>query len=135
MMKTAHVKYLGNLETEITHLKSGSITKTDAPVDNNGKGSTFSPTDMVATSLATCMITVIGIHCDQNNIPFTRAEAQVTKKMASNPRRIIEIRVELDLGGNNFSKESEAKYRRIAETCPVANSLNPEIKQIVEIKF
>ncbi|MEZ4936566.1 MAG: OsmC family protein [Crocinitomicaceae bacterium] len=135
MMKTSHVKYLGELQTKITHLKSGDAGMTDAPTDNNGKGSRFSPTDLTATSLASCMITMIGIHCDQTNIQFDHAEAFVTKVMESNPRRIIEIKVELDLSGNNFPQELHERLTRIAKTCPVANSLNPEINQLLEIKF
>lgn len=134
-MNTAYVKYIGDLQTEITHLKSNSVVTSDAPLDNNGKGSTFSPTDMTAVSLASCMITVIAIHCDKNNIPFTKAEAHVTKKMASNPRRIDEIHIELDLQSNEFPENYEDTIKRIAKTCPVANSLHPGIKQVVVFKF
>ncbi|MCB0476856.1 MAG: OsmC family protein [Crocinitomicaceae bacterium] len=134
-MKTSRVEYLGALQTKITHLKSGDSSITDAPVDNNGKGSRFSPTDLAATSLASCMITVIGIHCDQNEIQFTHADAYVKKIMGSNPRRIIEIQIELDLSGNNFPKEIHDRITRIAKTCPVANSLHPEINQVLNIKY
>ena len=134
-MKTSQVRYLGELRTEITHIKSKSSNLTDAPTDNNGKGSTFSPTDHVATSLASCMITVVGIHCNQNNIPFTFAEAQVTKKMGNNPRRIVEILVELDLRPNNFEKDIQNRLSRIAQNCPVAKSLHPDINQIIKIEF
>lgn len=134
-MKTSSIKYLGNLKTEITHLKSGNSGITDAPTDNNGKGSNFSPTDLVATSLASCMITMIGIYCDQNSFEFHQAEAAVTKKMASNPRRIIEIEIELDLSENQFPREIQDRIIRVAKTCPVANSLHPEINQKLDIKF
>lgn len=134
-MKTSSVKYLGNLRTEITHLKSGNSGVTDAPTDNNGKGSNFSPTDLVATSLASCMITMIGIYCDQNSFEFHQAEAEVTKKMGSNPRRIIEIEIDLDLSENQFPREIQDRIIRVAKTCPVANSLHPEINQKLNIKF
>jgi len=134
-MKTSFVKYKGELKTEITHLKSSSSYITDAPIDNNGKGSDFSPTDLAATSLASCMITVIGIHCDQNNISFDSASADVKKNMGNSPRRIIQIEIDIDLSGNNFSDKEQVTIERVAKSCPVAKSLHPEIKQILKIKF
>jgi uncharacterized OsmC-like protein len=134
-MKTSLVKYKGELQTEITHIKSASSSLTDAPVDNNGKGSNFSPTDLVATSLASCMITVIGIHCNKNGLHFNQAEAYVTKRMTDNPRRISEIEVDLDLSGNDFTVDLQDRITRIAKNCPVAKSLNSEIIQNLKINF
>lgn len=134
-MKTALVKYVGNLQTKITHIKSSSTYTTDAPTDNNGKGSDFSPTDLAATALASCMLTIIGIYCEQNKIKFDFAEAEVIKKMGDNPRRIIEIEIEMDLSKNKFTKKESTKIERVAKNCPVAKSLNPEIIQSLKIKF
>lgn len=127
-MATSIVKYLGNLQTSLTHLKSGVEIVTDAPVDNKGKGSSFSPTDLLATSYASCMITIIGIHCNENGIPFEHAEATVTKIMGSAPRRVAEIHVAIDLSGNNWSPDLIARIQRIGEACPVAKSISDSIK-------
>jgi uncharacterized OsmC-like protein len=103
---TAKVTYLGNLRTSCTHLASGNTIITDAPVDNHGKGEAFSPTDLVATSLASCMMTIMGIYCQEHGIDFSSCEASILKVMASSPRRIEKVVVEMDLTGNikNISK-------------------------------
>lgn len=132
-MATSKVKYLGNLRTSLVHLKSGVELVTDAPVDNNGKGSSFSPTDLLATSYASCMITIIGIHCNENGIPFDHAEATVTKVMASAPRRVSEIIVDIDLSGNGWSPELVARIQRIGEACPVAKSIRDSI--IIKLNY
>ena len=90
-MKTASVRYLGELRTECTHLSSGTKIITDAPLDNHGKAEAFSPTDLVATSLASCVMTIMGIYCQSHQIPFVSAEATIEKQMASDPRRISKI--------------------------------------------
>ena len=94
---TSKVFYQGNLRTKCVHLKSGNEIITDAPVDNFGKGEAFSPTDTLATALASCMITVMAIKADQLNIDFKNINAEVEKIMSSNPRRISEIRVNINL--------------------------------------
>lgn len=132
-MATSKVKYLGNLRTSLVHLKSGVELVTDAPVDNNGKGSSFSPTDLLATSYASCMITIIGIHCNENGIPFDHAEATVTKVMASAPRRVSEIIVDIDLSGNGWSPELVARIQLIGEACPVAKSIRDSI--IIKLNY
>ncbi|WP_299226569.1 OsmC family protein [uncultured Psychroserpens sp.] len=125
---TSKVTYLGGLRTESTHIKSGNSFHTDAPVDNNGKGKAFSPTDTVATGLASCMITVMGIKARDLGIDMTGTTAHVTKTMASNPRRISKIEVILE-----FSFEADDKTRKILErtanTCPVHYSLHPDIEK------
>jgi uncharacterized OsmC-like protein len=95
-MPTSIVKYLGDKKTQAIHLRSNSIIETDAPPDNNGKGERFSPTDLLATSLASCMITIMSILAERENIPL-QAEAEVTKVMADNPRRVGEIHIHLKL--------------------------------------
>jgi len=134
-MSTAKVEYLGDLRTKCTHLQSGTTILTDAPVDNNGKGESFSPTDLVATSYASCMMTIIGIYCQQHGLNFQHATADVTKIMTAAPRRIGEIVIELDLSGNGWSTEDQEKVMRAAKACPVARSVHEEITIVFDIKF
>lgn len=126
-MATAKIEYLGNLRTKCTHLKSGTEIITDAPTDNKGRGEAFSPTDLVATAYASCMITIIGIHCQENNIPFSNATATVEKNMESNPRRIGGINIDMDLSGNGWDQELQERISRIGEACPVAKSVHDGI--------
>lgn len=125
---TSKVIYKGDLRTECVHLKSGDSFLTDAPTDNNGKGQAFSPTDTVATGLASCMLTVMGIKARDLNIDLTGTEAEVTKTMAAEPRRISKIRVVF-----NFNQDPGEKSRtileRTANTCPVHYSLHPDIER------
>jgi len=93
-METAKTKYLGNLRTEIVHVRSGSVITTDAPVDNKGKGENFSPTDMVASALGSCIFTIMGIAAREHSFSIDGATCSITKVMAENPRRIGEIRIE-----------------------------------------
>lgn len=130
-MSTSKVTYLGNLRTECEHLKSGSSFITDAPTDNNGKGEAFSPTDTVATGLANCMLTVMGIKARNLDVQLDGSTALVTKTMASNPRRISQIDVTLELPANVSSKNQKI-LENTANTCPVHHSLHPDIvKNIV----
>jgi putative redox protein len=132
-MATSKVKYSGDLRTECTHLASGSVIFTDAPTDNKGKGEKFSPTDLVATAYASCMLTIIGIHCQENGINFSHGEAEVSKIMASSPRRISGITIEMDLRGNGWDEETIQRIIRVAEACPVAKSVHPEIT--IDIRY
>lgn len=133
-MSTSKVIYLGNLRTENEHLKSGSKYITDAPTDNNGKGEAFSPTDTVATALANCMITVMGIKARDLKINMDGTTAGVTKTMAANPRRISKIEVIL-----NFPSGIDEKSQKILEntgrTCPVLQSLHPDIEKQIEFNW
>ena len=130
-MSTAKVTYLGNLRTECEHLKSGATFITDAPLDNNGKGEAFSPTDTVATGLASCMITMMGIKAASLNISLEGTTAQVTKTMDVNPRRISRIDVEIDVP-TKMSEKFQKIIKNTANTCPVLYSLHPDIeKEIV----
>ena len=131
---TSKVQYKGNLRTECTHMKSGSVVSTDAPVDNNGNGVLFSPTDLVATSLASCMITVMGIKADQSGISFNKVQAEVLKSMESNPRRISEVKVKIEIDENWSTKEREI-MERTGLTCPVAQSLHPDAIQNISFVY
>jgi uncharacterized OsmC-like protein len=131
-MPTSKVTYLGELRTSSIHLQSGSEIISDAPIDNNGKGEAFSPTDTVANGLASCMFTVMGIKAREMGVDFSGSTADVTKVMAAEPRRISEIHVTF-----NMSIEADDKTKTILErtalTCPVHYSLHPDIKR--EIVF
>lgn len=131
-MTTSTVVYLGNLHTELKHTKSGEIVLTDAPPDNNGKGEYFSPTDLCATSLATCAITTMGIKANAMGINLGRIEADVFKVMASNPRRISEVRIAMTIEGN-YSDDDKHTLELTGLNCPVAKSLHPDIVQ--DIRF
>lgn len=127
---TSKVVYTGNLRTENTHLKSGGTFITDAPTDNNGKGEAFSPTDTIATGLANCILTVMGIKARQMETTMSGAEALVTKTMASNPRRIskIEVAITMPVG---FTAKDRKILEHTAHTCPVHYSLHPDIEKVV----
>ena len=128
---TAKVTYLGNLRTEAEHLQSGTKIITDAPVDNHGKGESFSPTDTVATALATCMLTIMGIKAEAMEISIEGATAQVTKTMASDPRRISKIKVVLNLP-QKFDDKVMKILENAARTCPVFHSLHPDIEKDIQ---
>jgi putative redox protein len=129
-MQTSEVIYEGNLRTRATHTKSGSSFITDAPTDNNGKGEAFSPTDLVATALASCMQTVMGIYAAKNQLSFEHAEMKIEKVMAANPRRISKIRIHFDWKTEE-PQEVIDTLKEVAINCPVAKSLHPDIKQEV----
>jgi len=126
-MATAKIEYLGSLRTKITHVKSGTSITTDAPTDNQGKGQFISPTDMVAAALGACMETIIGIYCQERDIPFNHCIIDVTKIMASAPRRISELDVHVDLSNNNWNEKQIKGIIAAAEACPVAKSIHPDI--------
>ncbi len=131
-MATSKVTYLGDLRTSSIHLQSGTEIISDAPVDNNGRGEAFSPTDTVANGLATCMLTVMGIKARDLDVDFSGSTAEVTKIMAVEPRRISEIHITFTM---NLVVDEKTKMilERTAITCPVHYSLHPEIKR--EIAF
>ena len=130
-MATSKVTYLGDLRTENIHLRSGSKYLTDAPLDNNGKGEAFSPTDTVATALASCMLTIMGIKAKDLDVDITNTSAEVTKTMQDRPRRISKIEVIFDLPAN-VEEKSRKILENAANTCPVHHSIHPDIeKQIV----
>ena len=128
-------KYIGELRTQSTHLKSSDVILTDAPVDNNGKGDAFSPTDLVASALCSCMTTVMGICAEKNNIELPKSIAQVTKVMESHPRRISKIIIEINFDKNSLSDQQVEKLIAVAKGCPVAQSLNSDLIQEVIYNF
>jgi len=129
-MPTSKVTYLGDLRTSSIHLQSGAEIISDAPLDNNGKGEAFSPTDTVANGLATCMLTVMGIKARDLDVDFSGSTADVTKIMAADPRRISEIHVTFAM---NLAADEKTKtiLERTAMTCPVHFSLHPDIKRVI----
>ena len=128
---TSKVFYNGALRTTCTHMQSGQSIITDAPTDNNGRGEAFSPTDLVATALATCMITVMGIKAHANKLNIDGAELMVTKVMASDPRRISEVHILVKMPAANFDYKTQKILENTGRTCPVAMSLHPDIKQLI----
>ena len=111
-MNTSNIIYQGKLRTEATHIRSGKSILTDAPVDNQGKGDAFSPTDLVATALGTCMLTVMG----------------------KNPRRIVEVKIHIKFK-NQIIPDDRIRLERAARDCPVGNSLHPDLKEMVEFIY
>ena len=133
MQKNFEITYTGNLRTQCVHLKSGSVIETDAPTDNNGNGERFSPTDLVATALCSCMLTVIGIYFEKRGQELKDVKCEVQKVMASDPRRIAEVHIDFDFGENELDAQQYQKIHRVADTCPVANSLSTDIRVITNL--
>jgi putative redox protein len=128
-------KYSGNLRTEAVHIKSGNTIITDAPLDNNGRGEAFSPTDLVCAALSSCMMTLMGILAQREGIELTGLTSEVAKIMHSNPRKIQEIQITFAhprLVATDIQKE---KLRKAALTCPVALTLSEEVIQTVRFDF
>ena len=127
-------RYLGDLRTESTHLKSSRTIITDAPIDNNGKGEAFSPTDLVATALASCMITIIAIAAEKNNIDVSNTSAKVKKIMGVNPRTISDIVIEIKMSKYLVHKD-RIRLEKAALACPVHKSLHPDIKKDITFTY
>ena len=134
-MKTIETIYTGKLRTEATHVQSGVKIITDAPVDNNGKGESFSPTDLLAASLGSCMLTIIGIEADKQGFNIDGTQISIIKLMFSSPRRVGELKVILDFSQHNFSESQKEIIKQKALNCPVAISLHPDILQDVTFNF
>ncbi len=134
-MPTIKSSYLGNLRTESIHLQSGTSLLTDAPVDNNGKGEKFSPTDLVASALGSCMVTIMGIIADRNQVSLEGMKWEVTKIMENSPRKIHEIKVDFTWENPVDDQAFLQKLKNAAKTCPVALSLDPAIKQTLTFNF
>ena len=133
-MPTATAHYAGHLRTEATHVASGNTILTDAPVDNHGRGEAFSPTDLVGAALGSCMMTIMGIVAERHQLDLTAVRWEVTKHMVADPRRIGQLDVHFYLPASLTEKE-RATLENAARTCPVALSLNPEIKQQVQFTY
>jgi putative redox protein len=126
---TSTVVYKGDLRTEMTHLESGTIILSDAPKDNHGKGEAFSPTDLVATGLGACMVSIMGIYARQQGLNIEGTKVDITKIMAANPRRISEIKAVLTMPKRDFSEKDKKALERAALTCPVSQSLSADLVQ------
>ena len=127
-MPTVSCRYSGELRCAATHHGSGAVLITDAPIDNAGKGEEFSPTDLLATSVATCMLTIMGITAKSRDWSIEGSSAEVDKQMTqSGPRKVEKLRVHLKLP-QHLSNEQRALLQRVAEQCPVKRSLDPSIQ-------
>ncbi len=130
---TSEVTYEGALRTRAKHLRSGEELITDAPLDNLGKGEAFSPTDLAATSLASCLLTIIGIACQSRNIDLAGTKAEVVKVMDGPPRRISAVRIVIRFPKRDYTPEQRKIITRAAEACPVGRSLHPDLVQEIEL--
>ncbi|HUX54573.1 MAG TPA: OsmC family protein [Williamwhitmania sp.] len=134
-METVRTKYIGELRTEALHVRSGNKIVTDAPIDNQGRGEFFSPTDLLATSLGSCMLTIMGISARTHGFDIDGTDVKITKIMGTNPRRVVEVVVELTFPHNNYSVKERKLLELASKECPVANSLHPDLKQNIIFKF
>ena len=128
------VKYSGDLRTEACHIQSGISIVTDAPVDNQGKGEAFSPTDLIATALASCILTIMGIVAERNNFKLIGTTAEVEKIMGASPRKIEQIKINIFFI-KDFDKKIRRKLEIAALTCPVSNSLNASLKKSINFIY
>ncbi len=135
-MITSSITYTGGLHTTAVHVRSGKTMETDAPVDNQGKGEAFSPTDLLATSLASCALTTMGIIGNKNNINIDGATADIIKHMAADPRRVCKIEMVIQMPQDkSYAVEEKELMEKTAMTCPVARSLHPDLMQMIEIRW
>ena len=133
-MTTSTSKYSGELRTHSVHTQSGETYITDAPTDNEGKGEAFSQTDIVATSLANCMMTIMGIVSKRKGLIIEGTEAKIDKFMGTDPRRITEIKIDFYFPVN-FSEDERKLLEKSALNCPVAKSLSSDLKQNIEFHY
>ena len=134
-MATIKTKYLGDLRTEATHVQSGNIVITDAPLDNKGKGEAFSPSDLLTSALGSCMLTIMGITAREQNINMDGTTCSITKIMASDPRRVSEVQILFNFPQGKYSEKDKTILKRSAETCPVAKSVHPDLIQNLVFNF
>lgn len=134
---TSTVIYEGDLRTTCTHLRSTSSFETDAPVDNNGKGERFSPTDLLATSLATCMITVMGIKARTMGFDLYGVKVEVEKIMKADPRRVggINLTIYIPDDLKDIDERTKQILKHTGDTCPVMKSIHPEIEVAIDWGF
>lgn len=130
-MATIKTIYLGELRTENEHLQSGNKLITDAPTDNRGRGEFFSPTDLLATALGSCILTIMGIKARDNGIDITGTEVNVTKVMAADPRRVAEVVMDFHFPKKNYTEDEKRLVESVAGTSPVPLSLHPDLKQTI----
>lgn len=134
-METAKTKYLGDLRTEIAHIRSGSVITTDAPVDNKGKGEYFSPTDLVASALGSCIFTIMGIAAREHSFSIDNSSCRITKIMTDKPRKIGEIKIDFDFTQGDYTDKQKQILEYCVKTCPVALTLNESVFQNVRLLF
>lgn len=133
---TSKIIYNGNLRTTATHLRSGISIETDAPTDNNGKGERFSPTDLVATALGSCMLTLMGIAADRMNLNIEGTTCEIEKVMAANPRRIAEVHVKMNVPNSaHFTEKDKLVLQNTAMTCPVFQSLHSDMVKTLDLTW
>ena len=132
---TSKVVYIGNLRTEAVHQRSGAKLITDAPIDNQGKGEAFSPTDMVATALASCILTIMGIKARDKGLDMAGAFAEVQKTMGSQPRRISRVEIIIQMPDKAYTSEERRYLSEAAEGCPVCRSLSDQLEVDLSIRW
>ena len=133
-MSKVNIVYQNNLRTEAEHIASGEKIITDAPIDNNGKGEAFSPTDLVATALGSCMITIMAIAANKYGIDVSGTNASVKKIMGSDPRRISKIAIDINMN-INIEEKNRKRLERAALLCPVHKSLQPELEKKIRFLY
>ena len=129
MTKTVEISYLGELRTKCLHLESGSEIYTDAPKDNHGFGQNFSPTDLLATSLGSCMLTIMGIASNTHGIDIQGTKVLIKKHMSATPRKVSQLDIEIMLPHNDYHDKELQILELAARTCPVSLSLHPNLVQ------
>ena len=134
-MATSEIIYKGELRTNAKHLRSGVEIITDAPLDNHGKGEAFSPTDLVAAAIGSCMLTIIGFAAQTYNFNIDETKLEITKVMAENPRRISEIIIDFTLPHRNYTEKEKQIIEHSARTCPVSQSLHTDLKRTINFNF
>jgi putative redox protein len=134
-MATSKITYNGGLRTSAVHERSGNELITDAPVDNKGKGEAFSPTDLLATSLGNCMLTIIGIAAAEHGFNIDGTTCEITKIMAEGPRRVAEIVAVLSFPAQDYTEKDKKIIERSALTCPVFYSLHPDLKKTISFNY
>ena len=134
-METAKTKYLGDLRTEMVHVRSGSVIITDAPVDNKGRGEYFSPTDLVAAALGSCAFTIMGIAAREHSFSIDGSTCTITKIMTDAPRKIGEVKIVFEFPPNNYTDKQKKIIEHCVKTCPVALSLNESVIQNITLSY
>ena len=133
-MSTSKIIYKNNLRTEAQHIASGQKIITDAPLDNNGKGEAFSPTDLVATALASCMITIMAIAAEKNGINISETSASVKKNMGTNPRTISDVVIDIKMS-KDLALKDRKRLEKAALACPVHKSLHPDMNKEITFSY
>ncbi len=131
-MSTSNIEYLGDLRCIATHSQSGITITSDAPVDNKGKGEAFSPTDLLCTSLAMCMLTIMGIAAQEKDISMEGLRASVTKTMSSHPRRVQTVLIEIQGDFRSWTQKDWVIMKKAADNCPVKLSIHPDLNIQIE---